>query len=645
MNRSLPYLALFAGLAAVAWVGAGYLDHHPLALTMTLLVAAFYLTGALELRRYRQDSAALAGALAELRDTPPLLPDWLARLPASLQPAVRLRIDGERVGLPGPTLTPYLVGLLVLLGMLGTFLGMVVTLDGTGMALESASDLQSIRASLAAPVRGLGLAFGTSIAGVAASAMLGLASALCRRDRLHVAQRLDLSIATVLRTCTPAYRREESFRLLQLQAAALPALADRMAAMMAAVEQRGVTLDERLTAGQRDFHTHAAAAYTDLAKSVGHALKDSLSDSARVAAAAIQPVVDATMAGIARETTALHATVEESVARQLEGMSTRLAAAASDGAQAWRGALADHRRTSDALAADLRVTLARYADTFEEGSTALVDGVAARLDTAVERVADHGRTALAQHLTAEAAALTEMAASLQHAFERTSEQAMARQEAMGNRHAETARELAAQTHAQAEHTLTEAARLADLAAQAPRAAAELVDELRAKVAEDTARDHAMLAERTRLLSGLGDVLDAVRGATTEQRGAIDALVAASTEALDRAGDRLGAAAATQTGHMEHVAAQLTGSAVEVASLGEAFGTAVQLFGQTTEKLGDQLQRIETALGKSTARSDEQLAYYVAQAREVIDLSIMSQKQIVDDMQQAARRREAESSAA
>jgi hypothetical protein len=31
------------------------------------------------------------------------------------------------------------------------------------------------------------------------------------------------------------------------------------------------------------------------------------------------------------------------------------------------------------------------------------------------------------------------------------------------------------------------------------------------------------------------------------------------------------------------------------------------------------------------RSDEQLAYYVAQAREVIDLSISSQQGIVDDL--------------
>jgi len=82
----------------------------------------------------------------------------------------------------------------------------------------------------------------------------------------------------------------------------------------------------------------------------------------------------------------------------------------------------------------------------------------------------------------------------------------------------------------------------------------------------------------------------------------------------------------------------TTSAVEVASLGDAFGLAVQSFGQSNDMLMTQLQRIEAALDKSLARSDEQLAYYVAQAREVIDLSMMSQKQIVEDLQQLADQR-------
>jgi Holliday junction resolvasome RuvABC endonuclease subunit len=65
---------------------------------------------------------------------------------------------------------------------------------------------------------------------------------------------------------------------------------------------------------------------------------------------------------------------------------------------------------------------------------------------------------------------------------------------------------------------------------------------------------------------------------------------------------------------------------------------VRLFGESNDRLMAHLQRIEAALDKSLMRSDEQLAYYVAQAREVIDLSMLSQKQIVENLQQLASQR-------
>ena len=58
-----------------------------------------------------------------------------------------------------------------------------------------------------------------------------------------------------------------------------------------------------------------------------------------------------------------------------------------------------------------------------------------------------------------------------------------------------------------------------------------------------------------------------------------------------------------------------------------------------------LERIEGALGKTLARSDDQLAYYVAQAREIIDLSILSQKRMVDDLQQLSGQQPALAAAA
>ena len=160
------FLAAFlAGLAVVGWVAAGYAGTNPLALIVTLIIGGFYVGGAIELHRYRQATPTLTAALAGLDAPPSSLAAWLDRLHPTLRNAVRLRVEGERVALPGPAMTPYLVGLLVLLGMLGTFLGMVGTLRTTGVALESAADLQAIRASLAAPVKGLGFAFGTSVAG------------------------------------------------------------------------------------------------------------------------------------------------------------------------------------------------------------------------------------------------------------------------------------------------------------------------------------------------------------------------------------------------------------------------------------------------------------------------------------------------
>jgi hypothetical protein len=125
---------------------------------------------------------------------------------------VRQRIDGERVALPGPALTPYLVGLLVMLGMLGTFLGMVLTFKGAVFALEGSTDLQAIRTALAAPIKGLGLAFGTSVAGVATSAMLGLLSALARRERADVVRLLDQHLAAELRPLSHRFQQQQTFR-------------------------------------------------------------------------------------------------------------------------------------------------------------------------------------------------------------------------------------------------------------------------------------------------------------------------------------------------------------------------------------------------------------------------------------------------
>lgn len=688
MHRSLHHAAFLAGLAALAWVGAGYVATNPLALAVVVGIGAFYLLGALELQRFHAATSALARALAGMPDPLPSFGDWLRQLPASLLNAVRLRVEGERVALPGPTLAPYLTALLVLLGMLGTFLGMVATLNGTGAALGSATDLPAVRAALSAPVKGLGLAFGTSVAGIAASAMLGLMSALCRRERLLVAQALDTRIATTLRVFSPAHRREASFELLQRHAQLMPELVERLQAMATTLERQGQAMNERVLASQEGFQRRVEAAYGELASSVDRSLRTSLTESARVAGATIQPVVEATMAGIARETATLQQALSQTVERQLDGLSTRFEASATAAAGLWTSALVEHRQTSEALSQDLHGALDRFAETFDRRSAALLEGVSARLERTAGSVSDAWRHALAdqqrvndalskdtqqaltsaastferhaaallqtvgqahadlhtesasrdkERLAAWSEALASMAGALKQEWQQAGERILENQQQVCTALAQTAGEITAQSEAHARNTIAEIARLVQAASEAPLAAAEVIAGLRQQLSDSSARDDAMLEERGRLMQTLGALLDAVNRASTEQRAAIEALVAASADMLERVGARFGERAETEAQKMAAVAAQLTGSAVEVASLGEAFGFAVQLFSESNGKLAEQLQRVEAALSQSTARSDEQLAYYVAQAREVIDLSLLSQKQIVEDLQQLAGR--------
>jgi hypothetical protein len=180
-------------------------------------------------------------------------------------------------------------------------------------------------------------------------------------------------------------------------------------------------------------------------------------------------------------------------------------------------------------------------------------------------------------------------------------------------------------------------RLIETASQAPRAAAEVIGQLRQEISSSVARDNELLEERSRIMVTLNALLESINHASLEQRAVIDALVASSAGALQQTGSQFAAQVGQETAKLSDVAAQVTSSAVDVASLSDALGFAVSAFSEANAKLVGQLQRIEGALDKSMARSDDQLAYYVAQAREIIDLSLMSQKEIFDELRQLPAR--------
>ncbi|PVE09456.1 hypothetical protein [Limnohabitans sp. Rim28] len=668
MKRFSFSIAFGLGALALLWVAAAVASSHFLVLVMTALIGAVYAFGALELRQYRATTQTMNQALAQLPPDLVHLNDWLITLPADVQNPVRQRVEGERVGLPGPVFTPYLIGLLVMLGMLGTFLGMVVTLNGAVFALEGSSSIAGVRAAFSEPIKGLGLAFGTSVAGVATSAMLGLMSSLARQERALASQQLDSLIPTHLHRFSLTHQRQATYKALQQQAQALPQVVEQLQNMMVQMASTSEQLHARLLSNQQGFHQEAHSAYSGLAQSVDQSLQRSLSQSLQLATDSMKPMVQASMAQLAQQAQTLNDRLQQIAQVQLSEINTQLTGTAK--------AMVDHIGTAQA----------------EQN---------AKLNSA-----DQERLQVWQ------AALAQMASSLSTQWQASGAQTLAQQQALCDTLARTAQELTTHTQTQATQTLAEitrlmgssealvrqridseatwtaqhaaraqelsvvlrqelgalrdqeaqrgdaaVARLADLqtalthhlgtlgtaledpinrlietASQAPKAAAEVIGQLRQEISVSVARDNALLEERTRILATLSTLLDAINHASTEQRGVIEALVTSSQATLDEASGKFQDHVTAETDKLGGIAAQVTASAVDVASLGETFGFAVRAFSETNDKLMAHLQRIEAAMNKSMTRSDEQLAYYVAQAREIVDLSIGSQKDVLEALQ-------------
>ena len=737
MSRTAFHVVVFlVGLLAVCWIGIGYVSVHPLGAAVAAIIAACYIAGGVELYRYRQASNGLRSALSDLSSAKESLAPWLERVPVGLRNAVRLRVEGERTALPAPVLTPYLVGLLVLLGMLGTLLGMMDTLRGTGLALQSATDMAAIRGSLASPVQGLAVAFGTSIAGVASSAMLGLLAALLRRDRLQAVQQLDRAIAGDLHPYSQAWQRAESLRLLQAQSAALPALVDRLQALTQTFEQHSTAANERLLAGQAEFLTHSQALQERLALSLQQSLREGAEASAAAIGGALQPMAETTLAGLAHHGEALHARVEQAVQAQLAGLADgfersrvateaswakvlgeqtqaqqtlvsdlrqhlqgfsegqrtqadalvarlgeRLQADASGNAEAWRSAAEQQQALNSALVERQQQALLAASEQLDERAQALLQALDERHAASQSLLQDHEQQRSQDWQAAQAAAATAHA-ELQASLDRREQQRQARwdavsaelQQAHATLHSQlqagdeqrlqhwsdalqaisrdlatqqqqvcdtlaaTAQQIGDNGRAQANATLAEVSTLLQTAADAPKAAADVINELRSTLSESLVRDNAMLEERGRLLATVQTLLDAINHASHEQRTAVDALVGGSAELLERVGNRFTDHIAAETGKLDAIAAALSGSAGDVGQLAGAFGEAVAQFGSASTELSSRLELIGGALDASLARSDEQLAYYVAQAREVVDLSLLSQKQVMEELQQLATRR-------
>lgn len=111
----------------------------------------------------------------------PLAPAILARREGTTQAGVRSYLDTVAARLDeGREILRYVAGLLILLGLLGTFWGLIDTLGAVGSVIQSmrgggeaSAMFDELKSGLAKPLSGIGLAFSASLFGLASSLVTG----------------------------------------------------------------------------------------------------------------------------------------------------------------------------------------------------------------------------------------------------------------------------------------------------------------------------------------------------------------------------------------------------------------------------------------------------------------------------------------
>jgi hypothetical protein len=140
--------------------------------------------------------APMAAILGEQGGTVAISPQIMRGLTDS----IANRLDEAR------DMSRYMTGLLVFLGLLGTFWGLIETIGSVGNVIQSlkvggdaASTFDSLRDGLAAPLSGMGISFSSSLFGLAGSLVLGFLDLQTSQAQNRFYTELEDWLATTVR--------------------------------------------------------------------------------------------------------------------------------------------------------------------------------------------------------------------------------------------------------------------------------------------------------------------------------------------------------------------------------------------------------------------------------------------------------------
>lgn len=536
------------GLVA-ARTAAFYLGVDRIALGLSTLIGVGLAFGIAELLSRVSRAECIVGELAKLPR--PATLEAINTTSPELRSVLRARLHGVRAAVPSAGFAPYLVGLLVMVGLLGTFLGLVDALRSTRDVLGTSGNIDALRGALATPMLGLSRAFGTSAAGLCASAMLGLATVFARRVEASLARAVHAYGDDALGPLTIAERQIALLETLVREQVEATAAAARATA---AVEVTAASLRADLAAGISDVGRTVEGALTPaLERAVARAsdvTRERLEDWTRLVereaevrrahdealASAWTEVTGASAERVACEGARALGELRGALGESLSALDTRLGAAVD----ALAGRLGDRTEEVSANLDARLAALTSRVDAMVRGLSGELEGTRERLDRALEATSrtleEHaersiarerareqaGSARIAELAQAEARALSHLerhveavdAALAMHLERMTAMQAEASREATERAAALEAvlRDRASGLTAEAAEVLAGAARRADAATVAAEQAARAArDEIAARAAMECAQ-----AERAQaVLAGLAAAAEQVSARTSE----------------------------------------------------------------------------------------------------------------------------------
>lgn len=162
---------------------------------------------------------------------------------------------------------------------------------------------------------------------------------------------------------------------------------------------------------------------------------------------------------------------------------------------------------------------------------------------------------------------------------------------------------------------------------------DVINELCSMLFESLVCDNVMLEECGCLLVIVQILFDVINYVLYEQCIVVDVLVGGLVELLECVGNCFIDYIVVEIGKLDGIVVVFNGSVGEVSQLVVFFGEVVVQFGNVFIELFGCLEQIGGVLDVLLVCSDEQLVYYVVQVCEVVDFSLLLQKQVMEELQQ------------